>query len=140
MKRTPGTVILHLGQVLILATNIIGVANSQQASNAAANSNNASDTQKAIDQLIEQNGKLEQQNRELMQQNRELMQQINSLRPSVAKQDGTVQPAPAQSPSSSAPPRPSGPAQPPATQTAGQPLSQDQSKGDDTTLLPEASD
>jgi len=55
VKNTPGTVILRLGQVLILATNIIGVANSQQPSNAAANSNNASDTQKAIDQLIEQN-------------------------------------------------------------------------------------
>jgi hypothetical protein len=133
-------VILRLGQVLILAANIIGVANSQQPSNAAANSNNASDTQKAIDQLIEQNGRLEQQNRDLMQQNRDLMQQINSLRPSVAKQDGTVQPAPAQNPSSSAQPSPSGAPQPPATQPSGQPSGQDQSKGDDTTLLPQASD
>jgi hypothetical protein len=140
VKTTPGTVILRLGQVLILATNIIGVVNAQQPSNAAANSNDASDTQKAIDRLIEQNGKLEQQNRELMQQNRELMQQLNSLRPSVAKEAGTVQPAPAQSPSSSAPPRPLGQGQPPATQTAGQPSGQDQSKGDDTTLLPQASD
>jgi hypothetical protein len=140
VKNTPGTVILRLGQVLIFAANIIGVANAQQPSNAAANSNNASDTQKAIDQLIEQNGKLEQQNRDLMQQNRDLMQQINSLRPSVAKQDGTVQPAPAQNPSSSAQPGPSGAPQPPATQTAGQPSGQDQSKGDDTTLLPQASD
>ena len=69
---------------------------------------------KAIDQLVEQNRKLEQQNRQLMEQ-------INSLRPSLANQSGTAQPAPAQIAPS--------PAQPgPAT------------NGDDKTLLPEASD
>ena len=134
MKKTPGTVFLHLGQVLILAANIIGVAYAQQPSNAAANSNNASDTQKAIDQLIEQNGKLEQQNRELMQQNRQLMEQINSLRPSAPNQNKTAQPAPAQT-SSPVQPGPPATAQQPVTQTAGQP-----SDEDDKTLLPEASD
>jgi len=69
---------------------------------------------KAIDQLVEQNRKLEQQNRQLMEQ-------INSLRPSLANQSGTAQPAPAQIAPSSAQPGPA-------------------TNGDDKTLLPEASD
>jgi hypothetical protein len=84
----------------------------------------------AIDQLIEQNRKLEQQNRELMQQ-------VNSLRQSIANQDGpAAAPAPAQSPPSPAAPNTS--ATPPSS-TANQSSSQSQSNDDDKTLLPEAS-
>src|SRR5580704_4961487 len=55
------------------------------------------DVLNAIDQLIEQNRKLEQQNRELMQQ-------INSLRQSIANQDGPAADPPRdQSPPSPAP-------------------------------------
>jgi len=83
-----------------------------------------------IDQLIEQNRKLEEQNRELMQQ-------INSLRQSIANQDGpSADPAPAQSPPSPAPPNTS--VAPPAS-AANQSSSQGQSTGDDKTLLPQAS-
>lgn len=86
------------------------------------------DVLNAIDQLIEQNRKLEQQNRDLMQQ-------INSLRQSIANQDGPVaDPAPAQSPPSPAPPNSS--ATPPSS-TANQ--SSSQSQTDDRRLLPEAS-
>jgi hypothetical protein len=88
------------------------------------------DVLNAIDQLIEQNRKLEQQNRELMQQ-------INSLRQSIANQDGpTADPATAQSSPSPAPPNTS--ATPPSS-TANQSSSQSQSNDDDKTLLPEAS-
>jgi hypothetical protein len=68
-----------------------------------------------------------------MEQNRQLMEQIKSLRPSLAKQDGSVQPTPAQNPPS---PSQSGPASP---QAAGQTDAQDQTKEDDSSLLPEAS-
>jgi hypothetical protein len=83
-----------------------------------------------IDQLIEQNRKLEQQNRELMQQ-------INSLRQSIANQDGpAADPAPAQSPPSPAPTNTSATA---PSSTANQSSSQSQSNDDDKSLLPEAS-
>jgi hypothetical protein len=89
------------------------------------------DVLNAIDQLIEQNRKLEQQNRELMQQ-------INSLRQSIANQDGpAADPPPAQSPLSPAPPNTS--ATPPSS-TANQSSSHSQSTSDDKTLLPKASD
>jgi len=84
---------------------------------------------------MEQNRKLEQQNRELMQQNWQLMEQINSLRTSLAKQDTGAHPATAQAAPSAVQPGPSGTAQQPAAQTTGN----NQSKGDDTTLLPETS-
>ena len=90
----------------------------------------ATDALHVIDQLIEQNLKLEQQNRELMQQ-------INSLRQSIANQDGPAAGPPRdQSPPSPAPPNTS--ATPPSS-TANQSSSQSQSNGDDKTLLPEAS-
>jgi hypothetical protein len=92
------------------------------------------DGQKPIDQLIEQNRKLEQQNLQLMEQNRQLMDQIKSIRPSVAKQDRSVQPTPAQNAPS---PSQSGPVPP---QVAGQTDAPDQTKGDDTNLLPKASE
>ena len=91
----------------------------------------AADVLHAIDQLIEQNRKLEQQNRELMQQ-------IDSLRQLVANQDGhAADPVPAQNPRSSA--RPNTSATPPSS-TANQSSGQSQSNGDDKALLPQASD
>src|SRR5690348_6415238 len=113
MNKTRWTAILHFGLLLTVTANTAGIAGAQQTANAAVDSKNATDTLKTVDQLVEQNGKLEQQNRELMQQNRELMQQINSLRPSVANRDKTVQPAPAQSPSSPVQPSSPGPTQQP---------------------------
>lgn len=129
MKKTPETVILRLGLVLIVVANMAGVANSQQPQSAGADSKNATDTLKAIDQLVQQNGKLEQQNRELMEQNRQLMQQINSLRPSGSNQGTAAQPAPVQTPL-------------PSTQPSSQTPDQASSQGgtdDDKTLMPEAS-
>jgi len=130
MKNTRRLAIPHVGLVLILAANMVDAAKAQpsdaQPSNAVADSKNATDTQKAIDHLVEQNGKLEQQNRELMQQNRELMEQINALRPS--NQSGTAQPGPPTA------------AQQPVTQAAEQSSSAGQNKSDDKTLLPEASE
>jgi hypothetical protein len=140
MNKTRWIAVLHFGWLLTLTANTAGIAGAQQTANAAVDPKNTSETLKAIDQLVEQNGKLEQQNRELMKQNRELMEQLNSLRPSVAKQDGTVQPATAQTASSPVQPGPPGNGQQPATQTAAQSSGQDQSKDDDTTLLPQASD
>src|SRR5947208_1618059 len=56
---------------------------------------------RAIDQLVEQNRRIEQQNRQLLDQ-------INSLRQSFANQSGTAQPAPAQIAPSPAQPGPAG--------------------------------
>lgn len=131
---------LRIVKILILAANIVGIAHSQQPSNTAADSKSALDTQKAVDQLIEQNGKLEQQNRELMQQNRQLMEQINSIRTSVANKNTAAQSAPIQATSPPAQSAAPGAAQQPVAQTSNQPPSPSQSKGDDTTLLPQASD
>ncbi len=95
---------------------------------AQAKTEKSTDVLHAIDQLIEQNRKLEQQNRELMQQ-------INSLRQSIANQNPTA-PAPAQTPP---PPVQSSTVGTPADPTGSQSSSQSQSTGDDKTLLPEAS-
>jgi hypothetical protein len=95
------------------------------------------DLLRTIDQLIEQNRKLEQLDRQLMQQNQELMQQIDSLRQSVGKQDRTAQPAPAQTPSPQAQAGVAGTANP--QQQPNQATATNQSTGDDKTLLPEAS-
>jgi hypothetical protein len=140
VKKTPATAILHFGQVLILALNIVGIANSQQPTNADANPKNATDTLKAIDVLIEQNHKLEQQNQELMRQNRELMEQINSLHPTVAKREATLQSTATQTTASAVQSGPSSTAKQPATQPADSQSSQNHSNSDDTTLLPEASE
>ncbi len=87
------------------------------------------DVLKTIDQLIEQNRKLEQQNRELMQQ-------INSLRDSIAKQGAPAELGPDQTPSSPAQQTPAGQA---AAQQPSNPASgQNQSSGDDKTLFPQA--
>src|SRR5438270_494030 len=80
----------------------------------------ATDAQKPIEQLIEQNRKLEQQNQQLMEQNRELMEQINSLRPSLAKQDRTVQSGPVDNSPSPVQPGPPGTPQQAVNQTTDQ--------------------
>jgi hypothetical protein len=128
------TAIRRFTLILIITGNTASVANAQQPANAAIDMKNA-DTLKAIDQLIQQNGKLEQknreleqQNRELEQQNRELVKQITSLGLSASNQDRTIQAATA------AP----GTAQP-VTQSADQRSGQDQSKDDDKTLFPQSS-
>ncbi len=72
----------------------------------------AGDVLKALDQLIEQNRKLEQQNQELMQQ-------INTLREALASQEKTA---------------------PPQSSPPTQPVDQSQNDADDKTLLPQASD
>lgn len=115
---------------------------------------NGADTRRAVDQLIQQNGKLEQQNRDLEsqnrlleQQNRELAQKLNLLlsaadksvpihpteeSPVVAR---VVEPAP----SKTAPATP--PTVPASATAAAQQSSATTPPGkDDKTLLPEASD
>jgi hypothetical protein len=108
-----------LALILSITANIASVAHAQQPANAAADTKNA-DILKAIDQLLQQNGKLEQQNHELEEQNRELIERINSLLPSAAnKVPGTApQPAP---------------------QSAAQGSTQTKSNGDDKAEFPEAS-
>jgi hypothetical protein len=95
---------------------------------AQAKTEKSTDVLHAIDQLIEQNRKLEQQNRELMEQ-------INSLRQSIADQNPT-RPAPAQTPSPTIHSSKTGT---PADATGSQSSRQNQSTGDDKTMLPEAS-
>lgn len=119
--------ILAASFTLLTAANTGGLLYAQASQDQAATPG----VQKAIDRLIEQNGKLEEQNRELMQQNQELIRQINSLRPIVAKQDGTSQPDPTQTASSAT--------QPAANQPADQTSTQSQGNDDDTTLFPKAS-
>src|SRR5437763_14171951 len=96
-----------------------------------AASNDKEETLKVLDQLVEQNHKLEQQNRELMEQ-------VNILRQKLAAQPATRQPAASQ-PTAAA--TANGPV--PAV-TPQQPAKQAQDKNaapkDDTTLLPQASD
>src|SRR3954469_4411150 len=77
------------------------------------------DVQKPIEQLIEQNRKLEQQNLQLMEQNRQLMDQIKSIRPSVANQDGSVQITPAQNTPTASQLQPAGTSSQAAGQTNG---------------------
>jgi hypothetical protein len=95
---------------------------------AQAKTEKSTDVLHAIDQLIEQNRKLEQQNRELMEQ-------INSLRQSIADQNPT-RPTPAQTPSPTIQSSKTGT---PADATGSQSSRQNQSTGDDKTMLPEAS-
>lgn len=67
---------------LTVLANTAGVAAAQQlasAENAAGSDVNGADTRRAVDQLIQQNGKLEQQNRDLENQNRQLEQQNREL-------------------------------------------------------------
>jgi hypothetical protein len=51
-----------------------------------SNAESAANTLRTIDQLVEQNGKLEQQNIKLEQQNQELMNQLEKLRGVIASQ------------------------------------------------------
>src|SRR4051794_34799906 len=121
--------------ILLTAANITVILSAQTPQGQAA----TTDAQKPIEQLIEQNRKLEQQNQQLMEQNRELMEQINSLRPSLAKQDRTVQSGPAENPPSPVQPGPPGTSQQAVNQTTDQDSDQDQSKDDDSALLPNPS-
>lgn len=120
-------------------------ANSQQISNTNAA---AAEQRKAIDDLVEQNKKLEQQNRDLEEQNRKLEQQnkqilerLDSLQAPAAQAKGaqTAQPQP-----QSLPPHPDSTG--PGVAVAAKPQINVQNPGqqanqnDDKTLLPEASD
>ena len=137
-------VVLGVALLLSLAPH----ADAQQVTNAETAAK-STDPLKAIDQLVQQNGKLEQhareleeqnrkleeQTRELEQQNQELLEQINSLRPFVANQGAPARPTSVQNQSSIAEETP----KPTKQQSAGKSAS-DQSGGDDKTLLPEASE
>lgn len=117
--------------MLLTAANTAILLSAQTPQKQAA----APDVQKAIDRLIEQNGKLEEQNRELMQQNQELIRQINSLRPAIAKQETTAQPAPAETAASPVQAAPPDAAQQPTNTTPDQ---TSQNKDDDTSMFPQA--
>ncbi|MFL6446416.1 MAG: bZIP transcription factor [Bryobacteraceae bacterium] len=122
--------LLTAGFVLLAATKAAFLSAQTPQSQAAP-----SDVQKPIEQLIQQNQRLEQQNNQLMEQNRQLMEQIKSLRPSVAKLDGSVQPTSVQN----SPPPVQSPSVGASPQAGGQTDAQDQTKEDDSSLLPEAS-
>ena len=79
--------ILRAGLALTIVASSVGMAGAQAPS--SAGSNDTSEALKALDQVIEQNRKLEQQNRELMEQ-------INNLRQKLAPQPSAAQPAAAQ--------------------------------------------
>ena len=73
----------------MIAASAAGFVSAQTQSPAV--SNDVSEALKALDQVIEQNRKLEQQNRQLLDQNQQLMDQIKSLRQAVSV---SAQPAP----------------------------------------------
>src|SRR5690242_15040547 len=100
VKRSVRRLVFGFTFVLIFVGNSIAPAGAQQAASAAADAGNTdtknTDERKAIDQLIQQNGRLEQQNRELEQQNRnleqqnrELLQRINSVGFSTSSNSST---------------------------------------------------
>ena len=156
---------VHFVVCLTMMATAIGVTRGQQLVNPnGSNSSdvNNADTRKAVDQLIQQNGKLEQQNRDLEsqnrlleQQNRDLAQKLNLLL-SATGHGMPVQPgadsvnasalaaatSPASTSASTATKASTAPTTP-ATQTGQTP---EQSSAltppgkDDKTLLPEASD
>ena len=134
MNKPALTATLHTVIVLFGVAPASQFVNAQTADAVAqAKTEKSTDVLHAIDQLIEQNRKLEQQNRELMQQ-------INSLRQSLASQD-PAHPSPALTPASPVEPSTAGTVttQQPAGQAGNQSSGQDPTKGDDRTLLPESS-
>jgi len=119
--------------ILLLAAAPAVFAQTQPAGGGSTGGSTA-DVLKTIDQLIEQNRKLEQQNQELMQQ-------INALRQSLAT--GTpAQPAPAQAAASQAQPSPPGAetAQELGKQAAAAASNPDETSDKGNPFLPEASD
>jgi len=125
------TATMHTVLVLLVVAPACRILIAQRAEVAAqTEAKKPADVLNAIDQLIEQNRKLEEQNRELMQK-------INSLRQLVANQDGRAAgPVSAQNPPSAVPPNTSATS---PSSTANQSSGQGQSNDDDKTLLPEAS-
>lgn len=136
--------------------NVSRIANAQQVNGPANREETeitSADTIRAVDQLIQQNGKLEQQNRDLEQQNRqleqqnrELIQKLNLLLTS-AGEHVSVEPAPqAAVVSSVAEPKPVvEPGTPKTTQTVSakelqQSSADTTSNADDKLKMPEASD
>jgi len=87
MWRAPSEILL----LLLLAAAGSGVANSQtaasQADNQSAKTQSSSELLKTLDQLVEQNARLEKQNRQLMDQ-------IQSIRQSLGKQVGETAESP----------------------------------------------
>ena len=114
---------IYFGRAFIIAMSTIAFLPAQTPN--PVGSKDTSETLKALDQVIDQNRKLEQQNRELMEQ-------INNLRQKLGAQPDSQQagaatanaPAPVATPGQVAK----------GAQATGAPQS------DDTTLLPEASD
>lgn len=111
-----------------------------QESSAASGPQQTTSQKTALDQLIEQNQRLERQNQQIVdqnqqleKQNQQLMEQINLLRSAVG-----------QPPVVSSQPAPAGPASTKTTVTVAQEQAERSSagptKGDDKTLLPESSD
>jgi hypothetical protein len=145
------TSVLGFAVTLTIVANVVGVAAGQQLTspeNAPKGDNsNGADIQKAVDQLIQQNGKLEQQNRDLEsqnrqleQQNRELAQKLNLFLSSAGQRvpvQTTAEPAVMANVVEPTPPRtvPATQAQPAQQSSADTPPGKD-----DKTLLPEASD
>jgi hypothetical protein len=113
--------ILTAGLILVAGANTATILSAQ----APPNQPPTADVLKTIDQLIEQNRKLEQQNRELMGQ-------IQSLRQSLVPQN--AQTAPAQ------PSPPGTVSKQELEKTPAQSPTEDQAGADDKTLLPNASE
>jgi hypothetical protein len=113
-------------------------AGAQSTTNVAAPQSTA-DILKTVDQLIEQNRKLEDQNQHLENQNRQLIEQLTALRKAL-----DTQPAAPAAGTQSGTKTQSGPpgtvtTQQLAKQAADQSSSGSQTNGDDKTLYPEAS-
>lgn len=87
MTRSRWTATSHILLILLVGAAFSGVANSQapasQADNQTAEIRSPSELLKKLDQLVEQNARLEQQNRELMDQ-------IQTMRQVLSKQAGDV--------------------------------------------------
>ena len=107
--------ILHASTVLVIATVGVGFASAQAPIPAVAN--DTSEALKALDQVIEQNRKLEQQNRQLINQNQQLMDQVKSLRQAISASE---QPAPGAVPQNGALPAVASEETPPAENPVAQ--------------------
>src|SRR5690348_11270519 len=131
LSKPPLTATLHIILILFVAAPASQFLNARPAdAGTQTETKKTTDVLNAIDQLIEQNCKLEQKNRELMQQ-------ISFIRQLVPDANTTAQAAPAQSASSPVQPSTAGTGstQQPASQTGNQSSGQGQSTGDDKTLL-----
>jgi Skp family chaperone for outer membrane proteins len=129
---------IRLTFVLGVTLSNVLIASAQESS-PSSGPNNTQNRAQVLDQLIEQNQQLEkqnqqieQQNQQLQKQNQQLMEQIKVLQGS-ATQPATTSDQAAEAASTQASAGGNG-------NQAGQSSSQDQSKGDDKTRMPEAAE